>query len=49
MHPREQHRDGHAPDSDSVRIAWNVVVATLNDHASAGRREQSDEADTTSS
>lgn len=34
VHPRKQHRDGHAPDTDSVRIAWNVVVATLNDLAS---------------
>jgi hypothetical protein len=34
VHPRKQHRDGHAPDTDVVRIAWNVVVAALNDLAS---------------
>jgi hypothetical protein len=39
VHPRKQHRGGHAPDTDSVRIAWNVVVATLNDLASVSRRE----------
>ncbi|MBI1759505.1 MAG: hypothetical protein HYR62_09825 [Actinobacteria bacterium] len=33
VHPRRQHLDGHAPDSDSVRIAWNIVVAALNDLA----------------
>lgn len=33
VHPKRQHLDGHAPDSDSVRIAWNVVVAALNDLA----------------
>lgn len=35
VHPRKQDRDGHAPDTDSVRIAWNVVMATLNDLATA--------------
>jgi hypothetical protein len=39
VHPRRQHRGGHAPDTDSVRIAWNVVVATLNDLASVDQRE----------
>lgn len=33
VHPRKQHRSGHAPDTDSVRISWNVVVAALNDLA----------------
>jgi hypothetical protein len=31
VHPRRQHLDGHTPDDDSVRIAWNVVVAAIND------------------
>jgi hypothetical protein len=35
IHPRKQHRGGHSPDTDSVRIAWNVVVASLNDLAAA--------------
>lgn len=35
VHPRKQDRDGHAPDTDSVRIAWNVVMAALNDLAAA--------------
>jgi hypothetical protein len=35
VHPRKQFRDGHAPDTDSVRIAWNVVVAALNDLTAA--------------
>jgi hypothetical protein len=39
IHPRKQHRGGHAPDADSVRIAWNVVVATLNDLAAVHPRE----------
>ncbi len=38
VHPRKQHRGGHAPDTDSVRIAWNVVVAALNDLASVNQR-----------
>lgn len=37
VHPRKQDRDGHAPDTDSVRIAWNVVMATLNDLAAASQ------------
>ena len=37
VHPRKQSRGGHAPDSDSVRIAWNVVVAALNDLAAVGK------------
>jgi hypothetical protein len=35
VHPRKQDRGGHVPDEDSVRIAWNVVVAALNDLAAA--------------
>lgn len=34
IHPNKQHTDGHSPDSDTVRIAWNVVVAAINDLAS---------------
>jgi hypothetical protein len=34
VHPRRQHVDGYQPDDDIVRIAWNVVVAALNDLAS---------------
>ena len=30
VHPRRQHIDGHSPDTNSVRIAWNIAVATLN-------------------
>lgn len=37
IHPRKQHREGHSPDTDSVRIAWNVVVASLNDLAATRR------------
>jgi hypothetical protein len=33
VHPRRQHVDGYQPDNDIVRIAWNVVVAALNDLA----------------
>ena len=35
IHPRKPHREGHSPDTDSVRIAWNVFVASLNDLAAA--------------
>lgn len=31
VHPKRQWADGYAPDDDVVRIAWNVVVAALND------------------
>ncbi|MFC0530819.1 hypothetical protein [Phytohabitans kaempferiae] len=31
VHPRKQLREGYAPEDDTVRIAWNVVVAALND------------------
>ncbi len=37
IHPRKQHRDGHSPDTDSVRIAWNVAIATLNSLARLDR------------
>jgi hypothetical protein len=33
VHPRKQLTQGYAPDDDTVRIAWNVVVAALNDLA----------------
>lgn len=33
VHPNKQHTDGHTPDSDTVRISWNVVVAAINDLA----------------
>ncbi|MFC0432731.1 hypothetical protein [Kutzneria buriramensis] len=33
VHPRRQHMDGYRPDEDFVRIAWNVVVAALDDLA----------------
>lgn len=33
IHPRKQHRDGHSPDTNSVRIAWNIAIATLNSMA----------------
>jgi hypothetical protein len=31
VHPRKQWTQGYAPEDDTVRIAWNVVVAALND------------------
>ena len=33
IHPRKQLTQGYEPDDDTVRIAWNVVVAALNDLA----------------
>ncbi|WP_028934840.1 hypothetical protein [Pseudonocardia spinosispora] len=33
VHPRRQLVDSYAPDADIARIAWNVVVAALNDLA----------------
>lgn len=33
VHPRKQLTQGYKPDDDIVRIAWNVVVAALNDLA----------------
>lgn len=33
IHPNKQHTDGHSPDTDTVRISWNVVVAAINDLA----------------
>jgi len=40
VHPRRQLVDNYDPDTDMVRISWNVVVAALNDLATsaAGRR-----------
>lgn len=35
VHPKRQKEDNLKPDDDTVRIAWNVVVATLNDLAPA--------------
>ncbi|MEH1058711.1 hypothetical protein V6U89_26305 [Micromonospora sp. CPCC 206171] len=31
VHPKKQLKQRYAPDADTVRIAWNVVVAALND------------------
>jgi hypothetical protein len=31
VHPKKQLTQRYAPDDDTVRIAWNVVVAALND------------------
>jgi hypothetical protein len=42
VHPKKQFTQGYAPEDDTVRIAWNVVVAALNDLAvpsSGGRNE----------
>ncbi|MGW1341352.1 DUF4145 domain-containing protein [Kribbella sp. NPDC002412] len=33
VHPRKQWKQEYEPKDDSVRIAWNVVVAALNDLA----------------
>ena len=33
VHPKKQFTQGYAPEEDTVRIAWNVVVAALNDLA----------------
>jgi hypothetical protein len=34
VHPKKQLTQGYAPDQDTVLIAWNVVVAAVNDLAS---------------
>jgi hypothetical protein len=31
VHPKKQQTQGYSPEEDTVRIAWNVVVAALND------------------
>lgn len=31
VHPKKQWTQNYAPEEDTVRIAWNVVVAALND------------------
>ncbi|MDQ1295823.1 MAG: hypothetical protein QG608_3710 [Actinomycetota bacterium] len=31
VHPKKQFTQGYSPEEDTVRIAWNVVVAALND------------------
>src|SRR5262249_53238924 len=36
VHPKKQLTQGYAPEDDVVRIAWNVVVAALNDLAELG-------------
>lgn len=33
VHPKKQLTQGYSPKDGTVRIAWNVVVATLNDLA----------------
>ncbi|TDP97444.1 hypothetical protein [Labedaea rhizosphaerae] len=33
VHPKKQWTQGYSPEDDTVRIAWNVVVAALNDLA----------------
>jgi hypothetical protein len=33
VHPKKQFTQGYSPKDSTVRIAWNVVVATLNDLA----------------
>lgn len=37
VHPRKQWTQGYNPEHDTVRIAWNVVVAALNDLEKVGR------------
>ncbi|WHT22156.1 hypothetical protein N8J89_14140 [Crossiella sp. CA-258035] len=37
VHPKKQLTQGYAPEEDTVLIAWNVVVATLNDLEQWGR------------
>lgn len=34
VHPKKQEKGQYAPDEDTVRVTWNVVVAALNDLAS---------------
>jgi hypothetical protein len=36
VHPKKQLVDDYEPEDDTVRIAWNVVVAALNDLAESG-------------
>jgi hypothetical protein len=33
VHPKKQFTQGYSPKGSTVRIAWNVVVATINDLA----------------
>ncbi|WP_196425732.1 DUF4145 domain-containing protein [Amycolatopsis camponoti] len=33
VHPKKQFTEGYSPKDSTVRIAWNVVVATINDLA----------------
>ncbi len=37
VHPNKQHTEGHNPDTDTVRISWNVVIAAINDLADVPR------------
>ncbi|MGH3901003.1 MAG: hypothetical protein ACRDTA_22715 [Pseudonocardiaceae bacterium] len=37
VHPKKQWTQSYAPEDDTVRIAWNVVVAALNDLAAVPR------------
>jgi hypothetical protein len=39
VHPKKQWTQSYAPEDDIVRIAWNVVVAALNDLAAVPRPE----------
>lgn len=38
VHPKRQLLDDYRPDPDTVRIAWNVVVAALNDLAAVSKK-----------
>ena len=40
VHPKKQWTQSYAPEDDTVRIAWNVVVAALNDLAAVPRPEK---------
>ena len=37
VHPKKQYSEEYSPDGDTVLIAWNVVVAALNDLAELAR------------
>ena len=39
VHPKKQLTQGYRPEDDTVRIAWNVVVAALNDLAKLGKHQ----------
>ncbi|MBF6240884.1 hypothetical protein IU474_27940 [Nocardia otitidiscaviarum] len=44
IHPRRQWVDSYQPDADSAQIAWNVVVAALNDLAAEDTAAEMDTA-----